>query len=1071
MGNIVIFAVIKIMRTRLITLVLCCLCLAAFGQQVNRDDARLIAEQFAQGKGLAFTSPTVSVPGKIGLSHVYSGTATDTEQDAAYYVFNIGEDGGFVIVSGDKRTEQVLGYSDTGNFDWDALPVNMRAWLDEVAAQISYLRSNDLPSQRRASASADEPVMPFIAPMVTTMWNQSAPYNNKCPLYNNKRSVTGCVATAMAQVLYYHRENNPGYILQDIPSYYTRTDEMLVDGIAAGTMLDWGNMLNSYNGSYTTTQSDAVATLMLCCGVAVEMRYTSSSSGAYSADVPDALKTYFGFNDATMIRSRGTAGAEEWDKLLYNELALNRPVYYSGSSTGGAHAFVIDGFDGKGLFHVNWGWGGKSNGYFLISVLNPGDNTGIGASSTTDGYSMSQYAVFNAQPRTVDVVVTPYQKRLTSTALPIEDGQVGFSFFNKTGEKGNYNRGVGVIKADGTIAVLKSKGVYNDLFSGTGWSNSRFTISRSDLASAGLSYGTHELLPVSWLDTDAQWIVCERSNANRVYADYQRTSLSFNFVSASSMLSIKDVDVTNVQDATATQTVKFKLCNNGDVDFVGTIYLTATRSSDNSYTSTSRTGVAVRAKTETEISLTFKPAGEDTYTVAISTDADAENVIDKITRMLTSGTIVTNTGLSAVSTTIENMENRVLYGSRAKATVTFSNNNSLPFDGDIRIALYKNLHTGYYGKVTDQYVHAYIPSNGRSSVTVTFDDLIIEEDYWLLYYYPSVSSRFGASSTFTTAKAIMQYGANGSLAVSKPTSNFTVNDDALAVCLNGCGVTSITPNANPNTVYYINSSDPVPAGLSGRNVVKDDAAASLHLIDGYDYYFPISFTADEATYRRTPSILHDGEKGWELLSVPFSVTKIQREIDSSPIEWFHSAREHDKQMYLLEWITYDGAANALIFDYAQTLDANRPYLIGWPSALFGTSGSGNNNTIIFHGTDALIEKDGLHSAHSVDFNLVSTQQTTAVETGLVLNSNGTAFQRYTETMSVPAFRAYIAETTRCKSETDKLNIVAPHNTITNITDINQNGKSDSPWYNLQGQRVKPNGKGIYLHNGQKVIVK
>ena len=309
-------------------------------------------------------------------------------QADGYYVFNLGEQEGFVIASSDDRTPAVLGYADKGSFESENMPENMRAWLQSYSDQINATRA-DAPNNTTELGRS-------IAPMIESTWGQDAPYNNKCPQLTGVHCVTGCVATAMAQVIAYHRY--PSQTIQEIPTYNTRSANLQVDAIPV-TSIDWDQMMPNYSNNTTETQKDAISTLMQLCGSSLQMDYTPYNSGAYSVSVAQALKRYFGYSSTTRNVKRNDYTAEEWDRLIYAELLGGRPVIYGGTSSAGGHEFVIDGYDGNGYFHVNWGWLGNDNGYFLLSALNPYNNNGIGASGSADGYNMNQDANIGIKPK------------------------------------------------------------------------------------------------------------------------------------------------------------------------------------------------------------------------------------------------------------------------------------------------------------------------------------------------------------------------------------------------------------------------------------------------------------------------------------------------------------------------------------------------------------------------------------------------------------------------------------------------------------------------------------------------
>lgn len=313
----------------------------------------------------------------------------------ALYVFNHGDNGGYTIVSGDDRMPDILGYADSGSVNPDSMPPAMNWWLEQYAAEAAqfYRLADSVPNHpalapvRRVPLGNQE-----VQPLVTARWGQSNPYNNRCPLKDGSRSVTGCVATAMAMVIDYHRpeiNRSAGRVV----STYDGTEFNF-----GSEQFNWDLMLDSYSGNYTSEQANAVATLMLACGASVNMQYSPEESGAYPTFyTPHALTEYFGLDKNIRLTERKHCEAYQWDVMLYNEMAAARPVIYSGSGNGGGHCFVCDGYrwhDGN-YFHFNWGWDGMADGWFLTSMLSPGSlGTGGG---TGGGYSSNQSIITHIQ--------------------------------------------------------------------------------------------------------------------------------------------------------------------------------------------------------------------------------------------------------------------------------------------------------------------------------------------------------------------------------------------------------------------------------------------------------------------------------------------------------------------------------------------------------------------------------------------------------------------------------------------------------------------------------------------------
>lgn len=310
----------------------------------------------------------------------------------AYYVFPNGEGKGFTVVSGDDRLPEVVGYSDKGTYDEENLPSNYVGFMKAYEEMVGQLDNGD----SRASASIAEAKalrssgyqQPTVAPLLGSIqWNQMIPYNKMCPMYNSTdRSVTGCVATAMAQVMMYYQY--PESLQADIPAYVSRTNHLSIPQINKGESYDWNNMLPQYASyeplNYTDAQAAAVAKLLYHCGVACEMDYGPSSGANVT---PAILSTYFGYDsDLMQDLNRDVFTLAEWSQIMDKELTAKRPILYSGQSSDGGHEFVCDGTDGNGLYHINWGWGGYQDGYFDVTILNP-DKGGAGSGSAPDGYN------------------------------------------------------------------------------------------------------------------------------------------------------------------------------------------------------------------------------------------------------------------------------------------------------------------------------------------------------------------------------------------------------------------------------------------------------------------------------------------------------------------------------------------------------------------------------------------------------------------------------------------------------------------------------------------------------------
>lgn len=337
-----------------ITLLLLALCVKAdpVTQQEAQSKALAFLRQHLSSQNLLSTAKRTIGANDISLAY----SETDSTGTTGCYVFNSGTTG-FVLVAGDDDAGDVVGYSEEGAFDYASAPEVVKDYLKAVQ---NYKKVSTLATKATTTTTYATSVSPLLG---SINYSQGTPYNNNCPT----GTVTGCVATAMAQIMRYNKW--PKTTTKVIPAYTTYRKGYAISAKPV-ISFDWDNMLASYGGSYTSVQASAIATLMSYCGTGVSMNYDSSSD-AQSGAVDDALINYFGYDKNTVkFCDRSSYSSAEWTAVLKSELTNKRPVYYSGATSTEGHAFVCDGYDATGLYHFNWGWGGQANGYFDLNALN-----------------------------------------------------------------------------------------------------------------------------------------------------------------------------------------------------------------------------------------------------------------------------------------------------------------------------------------------------------------------------------------------------------------------------------------------------------------------------------------------------------------------------------------------------------------------------------------------------------------------------------------------------------------------------------------------------------------------------
>ncbi len=336
-----------------------------YGEEVSPQKAMAVANSIFSGQ------PAVkSGGGSAVLLWDSNDLAPDTKTGnnaPAYYVFAPSGATGFAIIAGDDIIEPVLGYSLTNSApETDDLPDALKAWLKDIEDHIAQERAKGSVQDAATAAAWQRSVSYSDGKLLeTALWKQREPFNNDCPVYNGKRTLTGCTSTAIGIIMYYHKWPDAG--VGTTPYYTTEKNKINVGGRNLEAPYDWGNMLPKYtSNSYTDAQAKAVSRLLADIGAALQANYGTESTGAVTAG--EKICSYFKYDYGITRIARKDYFEEQYDNILKSEIDNNRPVLYSGTNAKeGGHAFVLDGYDNTGKFHINWGWGGSSNGYFAIT--------------------------------------------------------------------------------------------------------------------------------------------------------------------------------------------------------------------------------------------------------------------------------------------------------------------------------------------------------------------------------------------------------------------------------------------------------------------------------------------------------------------------------------------------------------------------------------------------------------------------------------------------------------------------------------------------------------------------------
>ena len=883
--------------------------------------------------------------------------------------------------------------------------------------------------------------------------------------------MTGCVATAMAQIMYYHKW--PESTTKEIPAFnyavrYTNTPPTY--DATPVTTLDWENMLQTYDENSTAEQKAAVATLMSVAGASVKMQFADIVNGGSTAsddDVAPALKEYFDYSATARMVMRGRYTYNDWTDLIYTELAAERPVFYSGQSSGGGHAFVVDGYDGEGYFHVNWGWGGLYNGYFLLSVLNPGGNDGAGASRSNDGYSFDQSAVIgikkNEGESAPEGEIVPMRGEILSVTLNGGTGSIESSYWSALDGTYDMDFGIGYVTADGDfIPIAQSR--FSNLSKGKG-NEIPFTVSN-------LSSGTYHIVPICKLSTEEVWqsyINPECEYVNCVVEGGQVTELTH--IHPGLYLSVESLNTASAPKATENITLEAVVSNTGATEFYGRLFLFASTTETKGEALTSG-GVTILAGRSEETVFEFKLNEAGTYNVWVATDAEGNHVIGQTTlEVAAAAETSTNIDLG-FAFEVSPASGTNIMSDHVTVTWTITNPSETDYEGQMPFYIWT--WTGGNGSGTADVPTVRVPANSSTTWTKTYDLA-----YGGQYSFTAEYEKNGAITNnkahiydfYSVVHSTSYCEADCQLVFVEATATLDLPATATAVDLRGNTTTTAVTGGNANTIYFLDADAAVPSGVNG-NIVRNGVANQIVITDGVDFGTPFSFVANNITYSRTftTGLNKTGSSGWNTIVLPFSVSGVS--VNNKPIDWFRTTDDTNKDFWLMGFESENG--NRLNFVPVNELRAGLPYLIGVPDATWGDAMNLTEVPVSFTAQDVPISADFSSSSMAGDFKMKGTINSQTLSNIYVLNASGTAFER-TSSGSVNPFQAYFAPTSASSSVYESLQIFTS-DIATSIPGMNAAQPAQSvenmPWFDINGARVtQPNKRGIYVRGGQKIIVR
>ena len=1021
-----------------------------------------VSEDQAMEKARTFLAQQLSGTRRAAANLTLHPAPTGIRQ---LHAFNA-DDGGFVIVSASDRTESVLGFSTTGRLD-GTMPPAMLALMQSLGDQIADVEQGD------AGDGQDLPegflsVRASVDPLIPSKWGQEYPYNNLTPTAENNEGKTvhcptGCVATAMAMVMkYYEWPQGPTAALPATAQ----------QAALPAVTFDWSSMTDTYSRQSPKAACDAVATLMQYCGSAIKMNYDWDLSMSDTAPCAFGLIRYFGYDSETILMTRRPFVTEwEWQDRIYQELADKRPVICGGDG----HEFIIDGYKSGDYFHINWGFDGDKDAYFQLSIA---ENYSTKKKAVEYfPYDMLTGVQPTKKPYTQEEVLKTLGLILTDDT-PLELQRTGDSDFpevkvrmtvkNYTSEvrTNTFDSGLGLFDKDGKLLKVSVASTGNELKHDAWLEDQRVGMAFGQ----GLPDGLYTLTPVSRVTGSSEWLSNDDVRSIYIIADIRGGKLTLSVRPRDFQLKVNSINFSGSMTTGSEVTAVANVTNRSAYDFDAILILAADRSGKLDGAKTLRQQFQpIPAGKTVDVTFKFTVNEPDTYQACLVYDifmlgervpmtiaaAEAKGSDDvalekdvelKNTRLIEQTDETKHFELEGRElsgfVTVKNPSAANAYEGACEINLMVS---SVTADGREENELAENLFKGTV---------ALAPGESRQ-IPVAYNQLEPDRTYSLTafcsYNNDLANDPTFVSMTLKTTYGITAYKADRSFVSYAKTDHFTVPEDALAVELDHTGVTKVTPNANPNCLYFIDDSMAKPEGLENSNVIvysnSEFIAETLTLADGYGFMAPYEFTAKSVSYRRV--FTEAEQNSYTTMVLPFDVEKC----------------EAGGEPCTLELLQFGGdMAGKAYFSPVQGMPQfGQPYLVRLNTA------TSQKDAVVFSAKDQVI-CDTITALAAGRYEMKGTyvkEQYTQRESfsfadgkgGSVipLTTAGTPFRAVIQAIGMPTNYEWLAIDATTLTAID-----APRYTPAD---------SAQPYYNLNGQRVDMPRQGVYIRNGRKVVMK
>ena len=1021
------------------SLLLCCACLALSlplrGQALR---SRALSSEEARLRAVDALAPLL--PPSAALTPATAALPPATQRlldEARAFAFTL-SDGGLVIASGDARCVPLLAYVPESQALADSLPPALQTWLRLYAEELAWADSvgygaTDTDTAAAAATAAATSERADVDYLVLAEWNQGSPYYNDC-VFANTYCYTGCVATAMAQIMYYWATSG-GYAhgCTALDAYTTSSKGYSVGALDEIEAFAWDDMLTTYSSSSSSTAKEAVAELMRYCGQSVEMDYSSSGSGASSSDVVPAFENCFGYEATAHLVDRSSMTAAAWDSLIYTELQAGRPVYMNGVDGDElvGHAFVCDGYQAStGLYHFNWGWSGTYNGYFALEALTPGGTGAGGTSSAYGDYSVARGAVVELQPPTgethtlqsYDLLVCQSLYLLADTAQTrddrtddIEPVSLTSVIFNQTGETVTVSYDYGLFDSGGDFLYAFGQGGTSSVGASMG---GYFT---ATLALAGqLPYGDYFIRPIVCQSGTSDWLPMDGSDHHfvRLHIADGSISLQPSFAVATTLLSEALDD--------GTYDNRLRMENVGAEELSTTLVLLADGSVTQYFESYASPGEA------DTLALTYSGDPDEAFLVVSDLYSACYPFISDSSYAYVDWDMAWDGYVDS--------KNR-LYADTYDARLILCNRSDYTYTHDAVLYLYP------YGSTVSSAqsvtLSISLPPHSEGSFPFSFDDVDAGTTYELrlsLYEGNGTTnyqlSQYGCALTLTRGTVI---GSPDGITYTPDTRSVSVPDDAYFVDLRFTdNLTSISPGDGASTLYILPSLAPRLTSYNSLNTVRGSTASSLTLDAADGLCTPLDFTATTATL--TATLASAGE--WQPLVVPFAAS-------------------------VPEGLTVETLASVggdtLYFAETDTVPAYTPLLVKGETA----------GDYVFSASAAIIRSDTLAMSRCGDIDLFALTATDSVPMAYALDDDCEQFSFAAQPTAIPAYGLYAIA---YDEASDGRTLFVAHGSETAdgiISVAAETAAGDSRVFSLSGMQL-PDARGLapglYVIGGRKVLI-